>query len=42
MKRKGRGPEPEIGDMPNVGLSPSEISALTAFINRERPREGIR
>lgn len=28
----------EYGDMPNLGLTKDEIAALTAFINRERPR----
>jgi hypothetical protein len=28
--------KPQLGDMPNLGLTQSEIEALTAFINRER------
>src|SRR5262245_9314873 len=32
----GRNSEPERGEMPNLGLTQSEIGALTAFINRER------
>jgi len=34
----GRTVDPERGDMPNLGLTTSEIAALTSFINRERPR----
>jgi mono/diheme cytochrome c family protein len=34
-----RGPAPEGSwEMPNLGLTKSEIAALAAFINRERPR----
>jgi mono/diheme cytochrome c family protein len=32
-----RDSEPEGGDMPDLGLTKSEIAALAAFINRERP-----
>lgn len=35
----GRATDPERGEMPNLGLTKSEIAALTAFINRERPSE---
>jgi mono/diheme cytochrome c family protein len=34
----GRKADPEREEMPNLGLTKSEIAALTAFINRERPR----
>jgi len=34
----GRTADPERGDMPNLGLTTSEIDALTAFINRDRSR----
>ena len=33
----GRTAESDYGDMPNLGLTKSEIETLTAFINRDRP-----
>ena len=34
----GLGSKPEVGDMPNLELTQSEIEALSAFINSERRR----
>jgi len=35
---RAREAEPNEGEMPNLDLTNPEIAALTAFINRERPR----